>query len=164
MFAESLRRRGREATEEGDPPIKVSVGVKRVQERNVRGEREEGSVWSSLPPINISSMKAPKPILLAVTSMDSASFFRDKSLGADSSVSPGRQRRRWSVGGNPDASGGGTRGTRVSSRMSMVPEIRRWEETRMPVRSKRRRLRVLPEMEGEEEKERHRGAKAQGTD
>ncbi|KAK1323450.1 Peroxidase 73 [Acorus calamus] len=40
--------------------------------------------------------------------------------------------------------------------MSMVPEIRRWEETRMPVRSKRRRLRVLPEMEGEEEKERHR--------
>ncbi|KAK1313082.1 Nicastrin [Acorus calamus] len=45
------------------------------------------SVWSSLPPINISSMKAPKPILLAVTSMDSASFFRDKSLGADSSVS-----------------------------------------------------------------------------
>ncbi|KAK1286999.1 Nicastrin [Acorus calamus] len=47
----------------------------------------QGSVWSSLPPINISSVKAPKPILLAVTSMDSASFFRDKSLGADSSVS-----------------------------------------------------------------------------
>ncbi|KAK1311187.1 hypothetical protein QJS10_CPA08g00635 [Acorus calamus] len=40
--------------------------------------------------------------------------------------------------------------------MSMVPEIRRWEETRMPVRSERRRLRVLPEMEGEEKKERHR--------
>ncbi|KAK1288350.1 hypothetical protein QJS10_CPB19g00426 [Acorus calamus] len=40
--------------------------------------------------------------------------------------------------------------------MSMVPEIRRWEETRMPVRSERRHLRVLPEMEGEEEKERHR--------
>ncbi|KAK1283220.1 hypothetical protein QJS10_CPB21g01802 [Acorus calamus] len=60
--------------------------------------------------------------------------------------------RRWSVGGNPDASGGGTR---VSSRMSMVPKTRRWEEAGMPVRSKRRRLRVSSKMEGEEEKERH---------
>ncbi|KAJ4974020.1 hypothetical protein NE237_007194 [Protea cynaroides] len=45
------------------------------------------SVWSSLPPINISSSKQPKPILLTVASMDSASFFRDKSLGADSPLS-----------------------------------------------------------------------------
>ncbi|XP_042484408.1 nicastrin [Macadamia integrifolia] len=45
------------------------------------------SVWSSLPPINNSSSKQPKPILLTVTSMDSASFFRDKSLGADSPLS-----------------------------------------------------------------------------
>ncbi|XP_043695678.1 nicastrin [Telopea speciosissima] len=45
------------------------------------------SVWSSLPPINISTSKQPKPILLTVASMDSASFFRDKSFGADSPLS-----------------------------------------------------------------------------
>ncbi|XP_055961412.1 nicastrin isoform X2 [Mercurialis annua] len=45
------------------------------------------SVWSSLPPINISSSDQAKPIILAVASMDSASFFRDKSLGAESSIS-----------------------------------------------------------------------------
>ncbi|XP_058108347.1 nicastrin isoform X3 [Magnolia sinica] len=48
---------------------------------------QEGSVWSSLPPINVSSLKPPKPIILVVTSLDSASFFRDKSLGADSPLS-----------------------------------------------------------------------------
>ncbi|XP_072977133.1 nicastrin [Typha angustifolia] len=45
------------------------------------------SVWSSLPPINISSTKPPKPILMTVASQDSASFFRDLSLGADSPIS-----------------------------------------------------------------------------
>ncbi|XP_004503117.1 nicastrin [Cicer arietinum] len=45
------------------------------------------SVWSSLPPINSSSLKPSKPIILTVASMDSASFFRDKSLGADSPIS-----------------------------------------------------------------------------
>ncbi|KAK2652570.1 hypothetical protein Ddye_012426 [Dipteronia dyeriana] len=45
------------------------------------------SVWSSLPPINISSSYQSKPIILALASMDSASFFRDKSLGADSPIS-----------------------------------------------------------------------------
>ncbi|KAK2440419.1 hypothetical protein P8452_19522 [Trifolium repens] len=45
------------------------------------------SVWSSLPPINISSLKPPKPIILTVASMDSFSFFRDISLGADSPIS-----------------------------------------------------------------------------
>ncbi|KAM5558159.1 nicastrin [Rosa sericea] len=45
------------------------------------------SVWSSLPPINISSSVQSKPIILAVASMDSASFFRDKNLGADSPIS-----------------------------------------------------------------------------
>ncbi|KAJ3699369.1 hypothetical protein LUZ61_003074 [Rhynchospora tenuis] len=44
------------------------------------------SVWSSLPPINISSIPT-KPIVLAVASFDSASFFRDRSLGADSPIS-----------------------------------------------------------------------------
>ncbi|KAG8373502.1 hypothetical protein BUALT_Bualt11G0030800 [Buddleja alternifolia] len=44
------------------------------------------SVWSALPPINISSPQT-KPILLTMTSMDSASFFRDKSLGAESPIS-----------------------------------------------------------------------------
>ncbi|KAG1358763.1 putative nicastrin [Cocos nucifera] len=47
----------------------------------------QGSVWSSLPPINVSSTKPPKPILMAVASQDSASFFRDQSLGADSPIS-----------------------------------------------------------------------------
>lgn len=47
----------------------------------------EGSVWSSLPPINSSSKEQSKPIILTVASMDSASFFRDKSLGADSPIS-----------------------------------------------------------------------------
>lgn len=47
----------------------------------------QGSVWSSLPPINVSSTTPPKPILLVVTSLDSASFFRDRSLGADSPIS-----------------------------------------------------------------------------
>ncbi|KAL5574330.1 hypothetical protein UlMin_023927 [Ulmus minor] len=45
------------------------------------------SVWSSLPPINTSSSDQAKPIILTVASMDSASFFRDKSLGADSPIS-----------------------------------------------------------------------------
>ncbi|KAL2499032.1 Nicastrin [Abeliophyllum distichum] len=45
------------------------------------------SVWSALPPINISSSQKSKPVILTMTSMDSASFFRDKSLGADSPIS-----------------------------------------------------------------------------
>ncbi|XP_057993530.1 nicastrin isoform X2 [Hevea brasiliensis] len=45
------------------------------------------SVWSSLPPINITSSNQSKPIILIVASMDSASFFRDKSLGAESPIS-----------------------------------------------------------------------------
>ncbi|GMY24799.1 nicastrin isoform X4, partial [Fagus crenata] len=40
-----------------------------------------GSVWSSLPPINVSSPDQSKPVILT------ASFFRDKSLGADSPIS-----------------------------------------------------------------------------
>lgn len=47
----------------------------------------KGSVWSALPPINTSSSESSKHIILAVASMDSASFFRDKSLGADSPIS-----------------------------------------------------------------------------
>lgn len=45
------------------------------------------SVWSALPPINNLSSKPSKPIILTVASMDSASFFRDRSLGADSPIS-----------------------------------------------------------------------------
>lgn len=45
------------------------------------------SVWSSLPPINNSSTNHSKPIILTVASMDSASFFRDKNLGAESPIS-----------------------------------------------------------------------------
>ncbi|CAA3027034.1 nicastrin isoform X2 [Olea europaea subsp. europaea] len=45
------------------------------------------SVWSALPPINISSSQKSKPVIVTMTSMDSASFFRDKSLGADSPIS-----------------------------------------------------------------------------
>ncbi|CAN1122995.1 At3g52640/At3g52650 [Linum perenne] len=45
------------------------------------------SVWSSLPPINISSSNKVKPAILTVASMDAASFFRDKSLGAESPIS-----------------------------------------------------------------------------
>ncbi|KAL9260542.1 Nicastrin-like protein, partial [Drosera capensis] len=47
----------------------------------------QDSVWSSLPPISASSSESSKTIILAVTSMDSASFFRDKSFGADSPIS-----------------------------------------------------------------------------
>lgn len=45
------------------------------------------SVWSALPPIDTTLSTQSKPIILAVTSMDAASFFRDRSLGADSPVS-----------------------------------------------------------------------------
>lgn len=45
------------------------------------------SVWSALPPITVSSAERVKPIILMVASMDSASFFRDKSIGADSPLS-----------------------------------------------------------------------------
>ncbi|XP_042398204.1 nicastrin-like [Zingiber officinale] len=45
------------------------------------------SVWSSLPPINVSSKEPPKPIIMVVASQDSASLFRDLSLGAESSIS-----------------------------------------------------------------------------
>lgn len=44
------------------------------------------SVWSSLPPVKASS-SSEKKVVLAITSMDSASFFRDKTLGADSPLS-----------------------------------------------------------------------------
>lgn len=47
----------------------------------------KGSVWSALPPVNTLSSESSKHIILAVASMDSASFFRDKSLGADSPIS-----------------------------------------------------------------------------
>uniref|UniRef100_A0A803MZ88 Nicastrin n=1 Tax=Chenopodium quinoa TaxID=63459 RepID=A0A803MZ88_CHEQI len=47
----------------------------------------QGSVWSSLPPIIQSSLDVTKPIILAMGTMDSASFFRDKGLGADSPLS-----------------------------------------------------------------------------
>ncbi|KAL8160165.1 hypothetical protein V2J09_001702 [Rumex salicifolius] len=45
------------------------------------------SVWSALPPISVSSNEEPKPIILTIASMDTASFFRDRSFGADSSTS-----------------------------------------------------------------------------
>ncbi|XP_052193080.1 nicastrin isoform X2 [Diospyros lotus] len=45
------------------------------------------SVWSALPPIQDLSSESSKRIILATASMDSASFFRDKSLGADSPIS-----------------------------------------------------------------------------
>ncbi|KAL9230907.1 hypothetical protein vseg_006198 [Gypsophila vaccaria] len=45
------------------------------------------SVWSSLPPVDVSSPDKTKPIILGMASMDSASLFRDKSLGADSPLS-----------------------------------------------------------------------------
>ncbi|KAH9298421.1 hypothetical protein KI387_030103, partial [Taxus chinensis] len=62
---------------------------------NSRSCLEEGSclplggysVWSSLPPINVSSSLPKKPIILAIAAMDSMSFFRDKTLGADSPLS-----------------------------------------------------------------------------
>ncbi|KAG5529727.1 hypothetical protein RHGRI_030193 [Rhododendron griersonianum] len=47
----------------------------------------QGSVWSALPPVNTSSSESSKHIILAAASMDSASFFRDKCLGADSPIS-----------------------------------------------------------------------------
>ncbi|KAM3327939.1 nicastrin isoform X1 [Capsicum galapagoense] len=45
------------------------------------------SVWSALPPIITSSSKKAKPTILTVASMDATSFFRDKSVGADSPIS-----------------------------------------------------------------------------
>lgn len=44
------------------------------------------SVWSSLPPVKASS-SSEKKVVLAITSMDSASFFRDRTLGVDSPLS-----------------------------------------------------------------------------
>lgn len=44
------------------------------------------SVWSSLPPVKASA-SVEKQIVLAITSMDSASFFRDMTIGADSPLS-----------------------------------------------------------------------------
>ncbi|KAJ1280941.1 hypothetical protein BS78_04G270600 [Paspalum vaginatum] len=45
------------------------------------------SVWTSLPPIKNGSTEHQKPIILAIASQDSASFFRDRSLGSDSPIS-----------------------------------------------------------------------------
>ncbi|KAG2661398.1 hypothetical protein PVAP13_1KG502900 [Panicum virgatum] len=45
------------------------------------------SVWASLPPIKNGSTEHQKPIVLAITSQDSASFFRDRSIGSDSPIS-----------------------------------------------------------------------------
>lgn len=47
----------------------------------------KGSVWSALPTTNVSASSKEKPIVLAVASMDSASFFRDKILCEDSPLS-----------------------------------------------------------------------------
>ncbi|KAL0430470.1 UNVERIFIED_CONTAM: Nicastrin [Sesamum radiatum] len=46
-----------------------------------------GQCLVSTSTVNISSSLKAKPIILAMTSMDSASFFRDKSLGAESPIS-----------------------------------------------------------------------------
>lgn len=45
------------------------------------------SVWTSLPPIKNGSTVLQKPVVLAIASQDSASFFRDRSLGSDSPIS-----------------------------------------------------------------------------
>ncbi|KAG8072309.1 hypothetical protein GUJ93_ZPchr0006g42388 [Zizania palustris] len=45
------------------------------------------SVWASLPPISNSTSNHQKPIIMVTASQDSASFFRDRSLGADSPIS-----------------------------------------------------------------------------
>ncbi|KAH0468003.1 hypothetical protein IEQ34_003036 [Dendrobium chrysotoxum] len=45
------------------------------------------SVWSSLPPIKTTSVEPPKSIILVMAAMDSGSFFRDVSFGADSPLS-----------------------------------------------------------------------------
>uniref|UniRef100_A0A453PIN3 Nicastrin n=1 Tax=Aegilops tauschii subsp. strangulata TaxID=200361 RepID=A0A453PIN3_AEGTS len=45
------------------------------------------SVWASLPPMSNASAEHQKPIIMVVASQDSASFFRDRSLGADSPIS-----------------------------------------------------------------------------
>uniref|UniRef100_A0A804Q238 Nicastrin n=1 Tax=Zea mays TaxID=4577 RepID=A0A804Q238_MAIZE len=45
------------------------------------------SVWTSLPPLKNGSTGHPKPLILAIASQDSASFFRDRSLGSDSPIS-----------------------------------------------------------------------------
>ncbi|XP_044951706.1 nicastrin [Hordeum vulgare subsp. vulgare] len=45
------------------------------------------SVWASLPPMSNASKEHQKPIIMVVASQDSASFFRDRSLGADSPIS-----------------------------------------------------------------------------
>lgn len=45
------------------------------------------SVWTSLPPLKNGSTEHPKPLILAIASQDSASFFRDRSLGSDSPIS-----------------------------------------------------------------------------
>ncbi|TVU28440.1 hypothetical protein EJB05_19957 [Eragrostis curvula] len=47
----------------------------------------QGSVWASLPPIKNASAEHQKRIILTIASQDAASFFRDRSLGADSPVS-----------------------------------------------------------------------------
>ncbi|KAL3698397.1 hypothetical protein R1sor_012473 [Riccia sorocarpa] len=44
------------------------------------------SVWSALPPLNASA-PTENPIVLVIAAMDSASFFRDATPGADSSLS-----------------------------------------------------------------------------
>ncbi|CAD6256616.1 unnamed protein product [Miscanthus lutarioriparius] len=46
-----------------------------------------GSVWASLPPLKNGSTEHQKPLILAIASQDSASFFRDRSLGSDSPIS-----------------------------------------------------------------------------
>ncbi|KAK3155217.1 hypothetical protein QOZ80_2BG0200390 [Eleusine coracana subsp. coracana] len=45
------------------------------------------SVWASLPPIKNASAEHQKPIILTIASQDASSFFRDRSLGADSPIS-----------------------------------------------------------------------------
>ncbi|KAJ7533501.1 hypothetical protein O6H91_13G052200 [Diphasiastrum complanatum] len=45
------------------------------------------SVWSSLPPLNVSSTSSNKPVIIVIASMDSASLFRDQTHGADSPLS-----------------------------------------------------------------------------
>ena len=40
-------------------------------------------MWSSLPPIKIASEASAKPLIMVMASQDSASFFRDKSVGAE---------------------------------------------------------------------------------
>ncbi|CAD6342751.1 unnamed protein product [Miscanthus lutarioriparius] len=87
----SKLERGEDADLPGGPGVRIDAGRGELGGQGAppppAATSTLDSVWASLPPLKNGSTEHQKPLILAIASQDSASFFRDRSLGSDSPIS-----------------------------------------------------------------------------